>query len=58
MEAAADCIERLQADLEASERRERAAIAILNSIDWVGSGAKGRIEDAIGILRREMQEGE
>ena len=55
---AADCIERLQAELEASKRMEMAAIAILNSIDWVGSGAKGRIEDAIGILRGPEQEGE
>lgn len=56
--AAADCIEHLQAELEASKRRERAAIAILNSIEWVGSGAKGRIEDAIGTLRGPEQEGE
>lgn len=26
------------------------AIVILRTIDWVGSGAKDRIEDAIGIL--------
>ena len=46
------------AALEKSKRREKAAIAILNSIDWVGSGAKGRIEDAVGILRGPEQEGE
>ena len=49
-------IKRLQAELEASQRRERAAVEILNSIDWVGSGAKERIEDAIGILRGPEQE--
>jgi hypothetical protein len=33
-----------------SQRRERAAVDLLRTVDWVGSGAKGRIEDAIGIL--------
>lgn len=45
-------------ELDESQRRERAAVEILNSIGWVGSGAKGRIEDAIGILRGPEQEGE
>ena len=56
--AAADCIEKLQTELEASKRMEMAATAILNSIEWVGSGAKGRIEDAINVLRGQEQEGE
>jgi len=33
-----------------AQHRADAAVAILQTIDWVGSGAKGRIEDAIGIL--------
>lgn len=41
---------RLQAQLAESQRREQAAVDMLRTIDWVGSGAKGRIEDAIGIL--------
>lgn len=47
---AADCIEVLQAQLAAEKRRADAAVAILQTISWVGSGAKGRIEDAIEIL--------
>jgi hypothetical protein len=43
-------IESLQAQLAESQRREQAAVDMLRTIDWVGSGAKGRIEDAIGIL--------
>ena len=29
---------------------QSAAVVLLQTIDWVGSGAKGCIEDAIGIL--------
>ena len=47
---AAALIESLTAELAESRRRADAAAAILRTIDWVGSGAKGRIEDAIGIL--------
>jgi hypothetical protein len=43
-------IESLQVQLSESQRREWAAVEILRTIDWVGSGAKGRIEDVIGIL--------
>lgn len=52
-------IESLTAELSASQRRESAAVWKLQSIDWVGSGAKGRIADAIGILTgRGVQAGE
>ena len=40
LDAAADA-------LEAAEKRIAEAVAILQTIEWVGSGAKGRIEDAI-----------
>ena len=40
----------LRTQLAESQRRERAATEVLQTIDWVGSGAKGRIEDAIGML--------
>lgn len=50
--------ETLQMALAESQRRERAAIETLNSIEWVGSGAKGRIEDAINVLQGPEQEGE
>lgn len=33
--------------------RSEKAITILQTVDWVGSEAKGRIEDAIGILAGE-----
>ena len=36
--------------LSAAQRRADAAVWKLQSIDWVGSGAKARIEDAIAIL--------
>lgn len=57
-EAAIKRAEDAECKLSESQRRERAAVEILNSIDWVGSGAKGRIEDAIGILHGSEQEGE
>lgn len=37
--------------------REQAALEILRAIDWVGSGAKGRIEDAIALLRGPQEAG-
>lgn len=40
----------LLSQLDEAKRREREAVALLQTIGWVGSGAKGRIEDAIGIL--------
>jgi hypothetical protein len=43
--------------LAESQRREWAAVELLRTIDWVGSGAKGRIEDAIGILCGPVVEG-
>ena len=49
----AGTIESQQAQLSASQRRERAAVEILQTIDWIGSSAKGRIEDAIGALLDE-----
>ena len=36
--------------LEAAEKRIAEAVAILQTIEWVGSGAKGKIEDAISVL--------
>ena len=43
----------LEAQLSASQRRADAAVEMLQTIDWVGSGAKGKIEDAIGALLDE-----
>ena len=44
--------------LEAAEKRIAEAVAILQTIEWVGSGAKGRIEDAIGVLLGIQEETE
>lgn len=54
LNGAANLIESLQAQLAESQRRERAAVKLLRTIDWVGSGAKGRIEDAIAILSGDV----
>lgn len=40
----------LRSQLQEAQRRERAAVEMLQTIDWVGSGAKRRIEDAIEAL--------
>ena len=48
----------LREQLAESQRRERAAVDMLKTIDWVGSGAKGRIEDAIDMLTGRGPSGE
>lgn len=39
-----------------SKDRVEAAVNVLRQIDWVGSGAKAMIEEAIGILVEEKKD--